>query len=143
MKLLKYNKSKGEWVNTYSAILDKIPEIVFYLYPWGFKGSSLFLPNGVEIESCYSSTPNHENEFCVDRWGDGFCFKKSDLIYKMAKGEQMLGNWPTQNEFELFCIEKGIDSFFVPFLTQEEICEQMLSIIETMDIKDIVDSLRI
>ena len=143
MKLLKYNKSKGEWVNTYSAILDKIPEIVFYLYPWGFKGSSLFLPNGVEIESCYSSTPNHENEFCVDRWGDGFCFKKSDLIYKMAKGEQMLGNWPTQNEFELFCIEKGIDSFSVPFLTQEEICEQMLSIIETMDIKDIVDSLRI
>ena len=143
MKLLKYNKSKGEWVNTYSAILDKIPEIVFYLYPWGFKGSSLFLPNGVEIESCYSSTPNHENEFCVDRWGDGFCFKKSDLIYKMAKGEQMLGNWPTQNEFELFCIEKGIDSFSVPFLTQEEICEQMLSIIETMNIADIVESLRI
>ena len=143
MKLLKYNKSKVEWVNTYSAILDKIPEIVFYLYPWGFKGSSLFLPNGVEIESCYSSTPNHENEFCVDRWGDGFCFKKSDLIYKMAKGEQMLGNWPTQNEFELFCIEKGIDSFSVPFLTQEEICEQMLSIIETMNITDIVESLRI
>ena len=26
MKLLKYNKSKVEWVNTYSAILDKIPE---------------------------------------------------------------------------------------------------------------------
>ena len=143
MKLLKYNKSKGEWVNTYSAILDKIPEIVFYLYPWGVKGSSLFLPNGVEIDSCYSSTPNHENEFCVDRWGDGFCFKKSDLIYKMAKGEQMLGNWPTQNEFELFCIENGIDSFSVPFLTQEEICEQMLSIIETMNIADIVDSLRI
>ena len=143
MKLLKYNKSKGEWVNTYSAILDKIPEIVFYLYPWGAKGSSLFLPNGVEIDSCYSSTPNHENEFCVDRWGDGFCFKKSDLIYKMAKGEQMLGNWPTQNEFELFCIENGVDSFSVPFLTQEEICEQMLSVIETMDIKDIVESLRI
>lgn len=143
MKLLKYNKSKGEWVNTYSAILDKIPEIVFYLYPWGAKGSSLFLPNGVEIDSCYSSTPNHENEFCVDRWGDGFCFKKSDLIYKMAKGEQMLGNWPTQNEFELFCIENGIDSFSVPFLTQEEICEQMLSIIETMNITDIVESLRI
>ena len=143
MKLLKYSKSKGEWVNTYSAILDKIPEIVFYLYPWGFKGSSLFLPNGVEIDSCYSSTPNHENEFCVDRWGDGFCFKKSDLIYKMAKGEQMLGNWPTQNEFELFCIENGIDSFSVPFLTQEEICEQMLSIIETMNITDIVESLRI
>ena len=143
MKLLKYNKSKGEWVNTYSAILDKIPEIVFYLYPWGVKGSSLFLPNGVEIDSCYSSTPNHENEFCVDRWGDGFCFKKSDLIYKMAKGEQMLGNWPTQNEFELFCIENGIDSFSVPFLTQEEICEQMLSIIETMNITDVVDSLRI
>ena len=143
MKLLKYNKSKGEWVNTYSAILDKIPEIVFYLYPWGFKGSSLFLPNGVEIDSCYSSTPNHESEFCVDRWGDGFCFKKSDLIYKMAKGEQMLGNWPTQNEFELFCIENGIDSFSVPFLTQEEICEQMLSIIETMNITDIVESLRI
>ena len=143
MKLLKYNKSKGEWVNTYSAILDKIPEIVFYLYPWGFKGSSLFLPNGVEIDSCYSSTPNHENEFCVDRWGDGFCFKKSDLIYKMAKGEQMLSNWPTREEFELFCLENGIDSFSVPFLTQEEICEQMLSVIETMDIKDIVDSLRI
>ena len=28
MKLLKHNKSKGEWVNTYSAILDKIPETV-------------------------------------------------------------------------------------------------------------------
>ena len=36
MKLLKHNKSKGEWVNTtYSTILDKIPETVFYLYPWG------------------------------------------------------------------------------------------------------------
>ena len=106
MKLLKHNKNKGEWVNTYSAILDKIPETVFYLYPWGVKGSSLFLPNGVEIDSCYSSTPNHENEFCVDKWGDGFCFKKSDIIYKMAKGEQMLSNWPTREEFELYLNQK-------------------------------------
>jgi ABC-type Mn2+/Zn2+ transport system ATPase subunit len=40
--------------------LDKIPEIVFYLYPWGFKGSSLFLPNGVELDYLFPVRTLHE-----------------------------------------------------------------------------------
>ena len=72
-----------------------------------------------------------------------FNFNYKDQNYKMVLDTHMLGCWPTREEFELFCLENGIESVDVPFLTQEEICEQMLSIIETIDIKDIVDSLRI
>lgn len=143
MKLLKYNKSKEEWVGTYSNALGKIPETIFYLYPWGIKGSNLFLPNGTEIEVTYSSTPDHDNKFCMDRWGNKFSFRFNDTVYGMVKDGSMLDNWPTREEFEIFCLENGVDSTEVPFLTQEEICAQMLEVIETMNMKDIVDSLRI
>lgn len=143
MKLLKYNKGKETWADKYANALDKIPKTVFYLYPFGIEGASLLLPSGIEIEVVYSGQPTNENYFCIDCWCSKFSFKNNGNVYEMEKNSKMEGNWPTRNEFELFCIENGIDSFSVPFLTQEEICGQMLSIIETMDIKDIADSLRI
>lgn len=143
MKLLKYSKGKETWADKYAGILDKIPKTVFYLYPFGIEGANLILPSGVEIEIVYSGQPTNENHFCIDYWGGKFSFKNNGNVYEMVKDSKMEGNWPTQNEFELFCLENGIDSFSVPFLTQEEICEQMLSIIETMNITDIVESLRI
>ena len=141
MKLLKYNESKASWVNTYSSILDKIPLTVFYLWPWGMKGMSLILDN-IVISETYNDPPE-QNQFHIYGYPRSFNFKYKDQTYKMVPDTHMLGCWPTRDEFELFCLENGIESVDVPFLTQEEICEQMLSIIETMDIKDIVDSLRI
>ena len=143
MKLLKYNKDKTEWVATFSGILNKIPETVFYLYPWGFSDGPLHLANGLNIIIRYNSVVDNEHSFACDRWSDkvGFKFKNQD--FHILKGSNMLGNWPTREEFELFCLENGVDSIEVPFLTQEEICAQMLEVIETMNMKDIVDSLRI
>ena len=141
MKLLKYNRSKEEWVNKYSTILDKIPMAVFYLWPYGLKGTSLILDN-IVISDTYAD-PENANHFNMNGYPKSFNFNYKDQNYKMVLDTHMLGCWPTREEFELFCLENGIESVDVPFLTQEEICEQMLSVIETMDIKDIVDSLRI
>ena len=141
MKLLKHNKSKVEWVDKYSTILDKIPLTVFYLWPYGLKGMGLILDN-IVISETYNDPPE-QNHFHINGYPKSFNFKYKDQNYKMVWDTHMLGCWPTREEFELFCLENGIESVDVPFLTQEEICEQMLSVIETMDIKDIVDSLRI
>lgn len=143
MKLLKYNKDKTEWVATFSGVLNKIPETVFYLYPWGFSSGPLPLANGLSIIIRYNSVVDNEHSFTCDRWSDkvGFKFKNQDFY--ILKGQNMLDNWPTREEFEIFCLENGVDSIEVPFLTQEEICVQMLEVIETMNIKDVVESLRI
>lgn len=141
MKLLKYNKSKDSWVNTYSTILDKIPMTVFYLWPYGLEGMDLILDN-IVISETYAD-PKNANHFNMNGYPKSFNFKYKDQNYKMVLDTHMLDCWPTREEFELFCLENGVDSIDVPFLTQEEICAQMLEVIESMGMKDIVDSLRI
>ena len=141
MKLLKYNSSKDSWVNTYSTILDKIPMTVFYLWPYGLEGMGLILDN-IVINDTYND-PANINHFNMNGYPKSFNFKYKDQNYKMVLDTHMLDCWPTREEFELFCLENGVDSTDVPFLTQEEICAQMLEVIETMNTKDIVDSLRI
>ena len=141
MKLLKYNSSKDSWVSKYSTILDKIPMTVFYLWPYGLKGMDLIL-NNIVISETYSD-PEDINHFNMNGYPKSFNFKSKDQNYKMVLDTHMLDCWPTREEFEIFCLENGVDSTEVPFLTQEEICAQMLEVIETMNMKDIVDSLRI
>ena len=141
MKLLKYNTNKESWVNTYSSILDKIPLTVFYLWPWGMKGMSLILDN-IVISETYNDPPE-QNQFHIYGYPRSFNFKHKEQIYKMLIDVHIQDFWPTREEFEIFCLENGVDSTEVPFLTQEEICAQMLDVIETMNMKDVVDSLRI
>ena len=141
MKLLKYNSSKDSWVSKYSTTLDKIPMTVFYLWPYGLKGMDLILDN-IVISDTYSD-PENANHFNMNGYPKSFNFKCNEQNYKMVSDTHMLGCWPTREEFELFCLENGVDSTEFPFLTQEEICAQMLEVIETMNMKDIIDSLRI
>ena len=139
MKLLKYNKKQTAWVDTISTILDKIPETVFYLWPYWLH-DGLFL-NNIIIEECYSNPS--DNMFYISGYPRRFKFKQGDNQYSMLTDTHMQCLWPTREEFEIFCLENGVDSTEVPFLTQEEICAQMLEVIETMNMKDVVDSLRI
>lgn len=140
MKLPKYNREKEEKAQEFAGKFPDIPLVAFLLYPYFYK-------NTIHLPSKRISVGSWENaesadEYVLGGWNAEFRFMSNDsLRHELTKGKDMEREYPTELEFEAFCLVNNISYKEGEFLTQERIKEEIFSVLRGMKMKDMIESI--
>lgn len=140
MRLPRYNKEKEKKASEFASKFPEIPLVAFLLYPY-FHENTIHLPSKRIISSTWDNAENTD-EYVIGGWTPEFRFCTADsVVHTLHKGTDMEGEYPTKKEFEAFCLAGSIPYKEGDFFTKEMIKEEIFSVLRSMKMKDIIESI--